>query len=287
MPGLVAVPVPPPLPWNPVCREQKPGPLRACAPPPLASAPPPVRRSARRLLQPEGARRPRGYVTGPAPPKPNERERAARDAPSRPLPLHRPAAGPIGAPRRLGPAPFAVTSGNRPRWQGGPTNQSPRARPPRPRSRVSAPPPLSVLPPLKTPAAEPGSVRADGGASRGSATWSALRREPSSTSSSPPTPTRWARTAGRERGGHLCGHRTRRCAPSAGRRARPAPCPPGRGWEIPRGASEGARPHPGGAGGTAQAWPGLPLSPPAAPSRCPRGAGGRAAGGQRRCQKRK
>lgn len=126
--------------------------------------------------------------------------------------------------------------------------------------------------------------------SRGSATWSALRRGPSSTSSSPPTPTRWARAAGRETGGHLCEHRTRRGAPSAGRRARPCPPPPAR--PAGAGRSLGALVRVPGLtravrGGTAEAWPGLPLSPPAAPRRSPGDARGRGAGGRRRGQKRK
>lgn len=113
---------------------------------PARSAPPPVQPSARpgRSQRALAGR----AVTSPSRPlpDPNERERAARVAPTPPLPLHRPAAGPIRALAAPRPRPRSVTSRNRPRWQSGPTNQRPRARPPRPRSRVSAPPPLRAPP---------------------------------------------------------------------------------------------------------------------------------------------
>lgn len=62
----------PPLSWSRRrrYRETKAGPPRTRTPPLPASAPPPAQPSARRRPRPEGARRSRGDVAEPAPPRP-------------------------------------------------------------------------------------------------------------------------------------------------------------------------------------------------------------------------
>lgn len=179
-----------------------------------------------------------GAVTSPGRPRPDPMKENVRRGtlPARRSPCTDRRWGQSQPPRRLGPPPGCDVTAPPAAAEGRSQSAPPRA----PAVPCFRPAPLSPLPRFRAPAvaAQPGPVRAGGGAARDSATWSALRRGPSSTSSSPPTPTRWARTVGRERGGHLCGHRTRRGAPSAGPRARPAPqppvlCPLGWGWEIP------------------------------------------------------
>lgn len=226
-------------------------------------------------------------VTSPSRPRPdpNERERAARDAPLPPLPLQGRRRDQSEPPPSPGPSPPRGDVTEPPSVAERRSQSAPPRAGPVPCFR---PAPSLALPPLQAPAvaAQPGSVRAGGGGSRGSATWSALWRGPSSTFSSPPTPTRWARTVGRagERGSPLWvpdppGARHPRGA-EPGRPRRHGP--PARLAEAGRSAGAPVR-VPGLTravrGGAAEAWPGLPLSPPAAPSRSRRVPGAAQPGG--------
>lgn len=142
----------------------------------------------------------------------------------------RPCPGPAHARADLTARPPAVRrrgqSARRSRARSRPSGRHPPGPAPRrPSFLLSAPSPHRApggggqrSPVLSVPAAAP---------ARGLAAWSARRRAPSSTSSSPPTPTRWARREGRGRSRRGVTSAGAVLDPRAGRRLRlPAGPPP-------------------------------------------------------------